>query len=53
MIKQENHITASLLADRLKVADKSICYVASTNAEALMISKELSLYLHNLSLIHI
>ena len=47
MIKQENHITASLLADRLKVKDKSICYVASTNAEALMISKELSLYLHN------
>ena len=40
MIKQENHITASLLADRLKVKGKSICYVASTNAEALMISKE-------------
>ena len=47
MIKQENHITALLLADRLKVEDKSLCYVASTNAEALMISKELSLYLNN------
>ena len=51
MIKQENHITASLLADRLKVKDKSICYVASTNAEALMISKELIMIMIHLEIL--
>ena len=45
MLKPSSHIIAATLAKALRGSKESLCYVASTNAEARMLSNELSLYL--------
>ena len=45
MLQTDNHIIASALAETFIKKNKSICYVASNNKEARILSTELSLYI--------
>ena len=45
MLQTDNHIIAAALADTFIKKNKSICYVASNNKEARILSTELSLYI--------
>lgn len=45
MIRNNSHITAATLVHTLEVEKKSICYITSSNSEAISICNELQLYL--------
>ena len=46
MLQTDSHIIAATLAEVFITENKSICYVAANNAEARIISHELSLYIN-------